>query len=150
MNESPQFKISFWRDYAPETKLLFSNQSLPKPHEFVDKNSGLQKEVYSWPMLEEAFGVIEDSLKRKRLTEALRRMQIDSNPNQHSLEVLKSFVEEARQILSTVDLDWITSQNQLPGEEENGRLNPLLALVNHLSWLLVVYDNQPNTAVRVK
>lgn len=101
-------------------------------------------------MLEEAFGVIEDPLKRERLKDAFWRMQIDSNPSQHSLDVLKSFVEESRKTLSTVDVDWIASQNQLPGEEETGRLNPLLALVNHLSWLLVVYENQPNTVVRVK
>ena len=101
-------------------------------------------------MFEEAFGVIENRHERKKLRDTFWQMQIDSNPSQHSLKALKGFVSEARKILSDNDLVWITSQNQLPGDEENGRVNPLLAFVNHLSWLILIYDNQPNTAVRIK
>lgn len=112
----------------------------------------LLKEVFSWRMLEDAFGGIIDPAERARLTTLLSdTMAPARRPGDRSVESLRAFVDAATEVLGRSGVDWSASQNHLSEEDEEAlRLNALLALVNHLSWLIAVFEDQPNVSVSIR
>ena len=124
----------------------------PTVRELTDDYSDLQKEVFSWRMLEDAFGGIIDPLERDRLTQVLSQtMAPDVHPRDRSIASLRAFVDDANRILAARGgVDWSDSQNPLSDDDERLRLNALLALVNHLSWLIAIFKDQPNVSVSIR
>ena len=120
--------------------------------EWTDDSSDLLKEVFSWRMLEDAFGGIIDPTARARLTTLLSdTLAPDRHPRDRSVASLRTFIDAANRVLETGGVDWSGSQNQLSDDDEEAlRLNALLALVNHLSWLIAVFDDQPNVSVSIR
>ncbi len=152
MSESSSFKISVWSAFAPQTDLAIDTGSgEPQVRVVAKQSSGLHKEVFGWRMSEDLFAGIADESDRDKLKAALfDKMAIDIDPNKRSIDSLKSFVDVANEILDANRVEWIGSQNPSGDDDEKGRLNPLLALVNHLSWLIGMFKDMPNTSISVR
>ena len=74
------FKLSVWTPFVPQTALRTSpavatpDSTPPAPltgTEWTEDSSDLLQEVFSWRMLEDAFGGILDPIARARLTALL-------------------------------------------------------------------------------
>ena len=157
MSESSKFTVSVWRAFVPKTALVMSAVGMgadteqPEIHVLTKENTDLQKEVFCWRMLEDPFGGIADQSEREKLREQLlEKMAIRVDPRQRSVESLRSFVDAANRVLADGGVEWSGSQSPLGDGDEGKRLNPLLALVNQLSWLIDVFEGQPNTSVSVR
>ena len=156
------FKLSVWTPFVPQTALRTSpavatpDSTPPAPtdwKEWTEDSSDLLQEVFSWRMLEDAFGGILDPIARARLTALLSEpLAPDRPPRDRSVAPLREFIDAANRLLESGGVDWSDSQNQLSedDEEEALRLNALLAFVNHLSWLIAVFDDQPNVSVSIR
>ena len=102
-------------------------------------------------MLEDAFGGVINKLDRERLTRLLlETMAPDVHPRSRPIASLRAFVDDATRVLASGGVDWSGSQNPLSENDEELRLNALLALVNHLSWLIAVFEDQPNVSVSIR
>ena len=152
MNESSNFTISVWSAFAPETDLAMDTGSDESAVRVVSKqSSGLHKEVFGWRMPEDLFAGIADENDRDKLKAALfDKMAIEIDPNERSIDSLKSFVDVANNILDANRVEWIGSRNPFGDDDEESRLNPLLALVNHLSWLIDMFKDMPNISISVR
>ncbi len=152
MSESSSFKISVWSAFAPQTDLAVDTGSDDPAVRMVAKqSSGLHKEVFGWRMPEDLFAGIADESDRDKLNAALfDKMAIEIDPNERSIDSLKSFIDVANEILDANRVEWIGSQIRFGDDDEERRLNPLLALVNHLQWLIGMFKDMPNTSISVR
>lgn len=152
MSESFSFKISVWSAFVPESDLAMDTGSDEAAVRVVAKqSSGLHKEVFGWRMPEDLFAGIADESDRDRLKAALfDKMAIEIDPNERTIDSLRSFVDVANKILDDNRVEWIGSRNPFGDDDEGNRLNPLLALVNHLSWLIGMFKDMPNTSISVR
>ncbi len=115
------------------------------------QSSGLHKEVFGWRMPEDLFAGIADEGDRDKLKAALfDKMAIEIDPNERPIDSLQSFIDVANKILDANRVEWIGSRNPFGDDDEEKRLNPLLALVNHLSWLIGMFKDMPNTSISVR
>ena len=152
VRESSSFKISVWSAFVPETDLAMdTGPDEPVVRMVTKQSSGLHKEVFGWRMLEDLFAGIADESDREDLKVALfDTLAIEINPKDRSIDNLKSFIDVANRILDANGVEWIGSRNPFGDDDEGKRLNPLLALVNHLSWLISMFKDMPNTSVSVR
>ena len=159
--EPSTFKLSVWAPFVPQTALRTSPavatlDSTPPAvadwKEWTEDSSDLLQEVFSWRMLEDAFGGILDPDARARLTALLSDTLAPArHPRDRSVASLREFIGAANRLLESDNVDWSDSQNQLSDDDEKAlRLNALLAFVNHLSWLIAVFDDQPNVSVSIR
>lgn len=155
---SAKFKLSLWRPFEPGTALIVAasdtaTEEAPSTfRELSPEIAGIQREVFGWRMLEDAFGGVVDEAERNKLKAALfDALDMGVDPKKRSISALRSFVEEATRVLGAGTVEWTGSQSAVPDEEEEERrLNPLLALVNYLTWLIDVFDEQPNISVTIR
>ena len=157
MSDSSKFQLSVWAPFVPQTALVVSSALSPlSPEqagvsELTDEASNLHKEVFRWRMVEDAFGGVTEEIDRKNLKKALlETMAIDVHPAERSINALRNFVDEANRIIEKGQVEWNGSQDPLSDEAEEARVNSLLALVNHLSWLVDVFSDQPGVSVSVR
>lgn len=153
MPDSSPLKVSVWRPFVPSSPLLMNapGTDLPTVRQLTDDTGGLQQEVFTWRMLEDPFGGIADANDRAQLKETLlTAMALDVPPQERSVQSLKNFIARATAVLDAGGVEWTGSQSSLTDTDEERNLNPLLALVNHLSWLVDVFDGQPNISVSVR
>ena len=102
-------------------------------------------------MVEDAFGGVTEEIDRETLKKTLlETMAIDVHPAERSIDALRNFVDEANRIIEKGQVEWNGSQDPLSDEAEEARVNSLLALVNHLSWLVDVFSDQPGVSVSVR
>lgn len=154
--ESSKFKVSIWREFAPQTAILLqgadnADGTLASPMEYIGKGSGLQSEVYTWRMFEDAFGGIVDPAERDNLEGLLLgALKIDAPPTQRDIRALWAFIEKAAAVISAGKTEWTDSESAADDAGESFRLNPLIALVSHLRWLANIFDEQPNVSVTVR
>ena len=159
--EPSTFKLSVWTPFVPHTALRTSlpvatpasdPPAVGEWKEWTDDSSDLLAEVFSWRMLEDAFGGIIDPTDRAHLTALLSdTLAPDRHPRDRSVAALREFIAAANRVLDSGSVAWSSSQNQLSDDDEEAlRLNALLAFVNHLSWLLAVFDDQPNVSVSIR
>ncbi|MDP8994749.1 MAG: hypothetical protein M3N07_07200 [Pseudomonadota bacterium] len=154
MAESSKFKISVWREFVPPSAILMRGDGSATgdpsiaAREYLGRGSGLQKEVFSWRMVEDAFGGVTDVDARADLeAKLLQAFSIDAPPELRGVLALRAFIDRAREVLEAGDVEWSGSQSasdELGGEV---RLNPLLALVTHLSWIADVFEEQPGVSL---
>lgn len=157
--EPSTFKLSVWTPFVPQTVLRTSpavaaSDSDPPTvsawTEWTEDSSDLLKEAFSWRMLEDALGGITTPADRARLAQLLLDMAPDRHPRDRSVRSLRAFVDAANRILASGHVYWSGSQNPLSEDDEELGLNALLALVNHLSWLIAVFEDQPNVSVSIR
>lgn len=159
--EPSTFKLSVWTPFVPQTALRTS-PAVATPdseppvvtdwNEWTEDSSDLLQEVFSWRMLEDAFGGILDGAARARMTELLSdTLAPDRHPRERSVASLQPVLEDASRLIESDGVAWSDSQNQLSDDEKRAlRLNALLAFVNHISWLIAVFQDQPNVSVSIR
>ena len=118
MNEQSTFKVSVWGAFIPEFELIMSADEMsvdsnkPAVHVISEESSGLWKEMFSWKMLEDAFGGVIEINDRDRLKEALlEKMAIEVHPSKRTIDSLKSFVSDASSVLSSGGVEWSGNQS---------------------------------------
>lgn len=111
---------------------------------------GLHQEVFSWRMMEDAFGGITVDEDRLRLSSLLLDgLSVSKDPNSRGIIKLREFLADAQAVVADGKVEWSGSQSSINDDEER-RLNPLLALINHLDWLANVFDEHPGISVTVR
>ncbi len=119
--------------------------------ELAGMDSGLHTEVFTWRTSEDPLGGVVSQDARDKLAQALfGALDIHIHPQERSIALLRSFVDAAKTVLETGPVEWSESQSSSIDNGEAQRLNPLLALVNQLSWLIDVFEGQPNISVSVR
>ena len=124
--------------------------------QLLDSESGLQEEIYSWRLREDAFAGITDDATRMELRDLLVGKLADSKPpGERRLTVLKDFVKAAEAAIDSGVAASSPSGSQSDGDPDAGdrsqiELNPLLALTTHLKWLIACFGNRPGISVSVR
>ena len=157
MSDSSKFQLSLWAPFVPKTALIMNNASQHTSTEeatvshFSNESPNLHKEVYRWRMQEDAFGGITDDTDRETLKKLLfSSMELNADPTTRTIEALKKFVDEAHHSIDKGKAEWTGSQDPLSEELDEVRLNALLALANHLSWIIGIFEHQPGISVSVR
>lgn len=148
MGESSKIKVAIWREFSPTATLVRHSEATT--HEVLGQGAGLHEEIYVWRMGEDPFGGIVDPDVRDSLkTKLTDNLSVSVPPASRTIDTLRAFVDEASRILAEGGVEWSGSQSSTD-EDDQRQVNALLALVNHLSWLVEVFDEQPSVSVTVQ
>ena len=143
--------LSIWRDFMPTRPLALPDD---EGWQLLDSESGLQEEVYSWQLREDAFAGVSDYTDRMDLRDRLLgRLANSKPPNERRLSVLEEFVEAAEASIASGSATFAPSgsrSNDDADDESQVELNPLLALTMHLKWVLACFGNRPGVSVSVR
>lgn len=154
MNETNKLKISVWAAYDGDARFIMATPggegADPIVRELPRFASGLHREVYSWQTTEDVLGGVVDQEHREALRKALfGALHPAKAPSERGLDVLVEFVARARTALADGRTEW-TASHSSSDDEGVRRLNPLLALVTHLEWLVAVHEGQPNISITAR
>ena len=140
-----QFHFSIWRDYSPPYKIALRGGQT-EVH-VVTPEHGLQAEVYSWPLRTDVWAGIPNDEVRRRLVDKLReRLNVTLPPAERSLAVLGDFIADAEQAIANGDAGFVP----VPAGDATVELNPLLALVLHLKWIIRCFADRPGISVSIR
>lgn len=149
-----QLTISIWRDLEPKRPLSLSSDG--ENSQLLDSYSGLQEQVYSWPLREDAFAGISDDAIRRDLHERLVEKLADRKPpSERRLEVLREFVEASQAVMDAGGVSWTHCESRyneiFEGEAHDQiEINSLLSLVLHLRWVINCFGDRPGMSVSVR
>ena len=151
---SVKFTLTIWRDFVPPRPLAINTRG--DGRQVFDSESGLQEQVYSWPLREDAFAGVADDKSREELHERLVSRLADSNPpSERRLDVLRDFVEVAEQVINAGGVSCVQSESRFDENSENEEhhrveVNSLLALTIHLKWVVACFGDRPGISVSVR
>jgi hypothetical protein len=114
--------------------------------------SDLQQEIYTWQTKEDPFAGISDEGARGKLRSLLfDRFEASQPPANRAITSLKDFIDAADAIIERKEAEWMVSLDA-PFEDEDTpyRINPLLALNQHLDWLVSTFSGQPGISVSIR
>lgn len=149
--EPKQAWLSIWRDFAPTAPV--GEYDAETGWRLVTRESGLQEEVYSWPLLTDPFGSIDDEQVRHDLrTALLSRFDSSLPPMERGIPVLREFVEKAERAISEERAGPLPTDSASAARSTHASLepNPLLALTVHLKWLVRCFGDRPNVSVTIR
>ena len=146
-----QARLSVWRDFTPTAALALQN--VEAGWRLVTRESGLQEEVYSWPLPPDPFGGIDDESVRDDLRKALLdRLDVSLPPTQRRVDVLCEFVVKAERAIKEGHSRPLPSDSAPEALSTHTPLepNPLLALTVHIKWLVRCFGDRPNVSVTIR
>lgn len=154
MGEANKLRISVWLKYDGDAPLLMVSSDDGSGEQTVKqlarRASGLHREVYSWETNEDVLGGVPDESQRDALNAALfGALRPDLPPEKRGIDILAAFVALARQTLAAGQTEWSSSASAAD-DEGRRRINPLLAVANHLDWLCAVHSGQPGISVTAR
>ena len=141
---SIQFRLSIWRDYVPPRPVALRGEQTG--FQVVTSGHHLQAEVYSWPLQQDHFAGISKEEIRDRLQNLLDGLEVSRPPAERSLAVLGDFVAAAEKAIDegeAVSIPWDSGDMSV-------EINPLLALVLHLKWLIRCFKDRPGISVSIR
>lgn len=141
---SIQFRLSIWRDYVPPRHVALRGEQTD--FQVVTSGHHLQAEVYSWPLQQDHFAGISKEEIRDRLQNLLDGLEVSRPPAERSLAVLVDFVAAAERAIDegeAVSIPWDSGDTTV-------EINPLLALVLHLKWLIRCFKDRPGISVSIR
>ena len=143
--------LSIWRDFMPARPLTLPGD---EGWQLLDSKSGLQEEVYSWQLREDAFAGVSDDATRTDLRDRLLgRLAYSKPPAERRLSVLEEFVKAAEASIASGSATFAPSGSR-PDDDSADKIqieaNPLLALTTHLKWILACFRNRPGISVSVR
>lgn len=146
-----QLKLSIWRELAHTPPLAMQDEQTG--WRVLTSDSGVQREVYSWPLPSDAFGGIADEKVRDNVREALlNRLDISLPPAERGVAVLGVFVATAEQAVDA-DQTGPFRSNVASVESDTDTAsepNPLLALLQHVKWLMRCFEDRPGISVSIR
>lgn len=154
MAEANKLRISVWLEYDGDAPLLMVSSDDGSGEQTVKhlarRSSGLHREVYSWETNEDVLGGVPNEAERDALNAALfGALRPDLPPERRRIGVLAEFVTLARNTLEAGRTEWSLSASA-PDDDGRRRVNPLLAVTNHLDWLCAVHAGQPGISVTAR
>lgn len=144
-----QFHLSIWRDYTPPHSVALRSEQTGEEQtgfQVITPENGLQAEVYSWPLRTDVWVGIPDEVVRNRLGKMVGRLDVTLPPSERSLEVLDDFVVEADRAIESGTAGSVP----VGVGDATVELNPLLALVLHLKWLIRCFKDRPGISVSIR
>lgn len=150
-HERAQARLSIWRDFTPTHSLALQDEEAG--WQIVTRDTGLQEEVYSWPLPPDPFGGIDDDNVRDDLREALLdRLDVSLPPTQRGIAMLREFVAKAEQAIIEGHAGPLpsASASAIHSTHTPSEPNPLLALALHIKWLVRCFGDRPNISVSVR
>ena len=150
-----QARLSVWRDFTPTAATAaLALQNVEAGWRLVTRESGLQEEVYSWPLPPDPFGGIDDENVRDDLRKALldRLVDVSLPPTQRGVDVLCEFVVKAERAIKEGHLRPLPSgsASEAPSTHIPLEPDPLLALTVHIKWLVQCFGDRPNVSVTIR
>jgi hypothetical protein len=147
-----KLRVSVWRDYAPSRSLIFRPVGADR-HVLLaaEAEANLQQEIYSWSIKDDPFANVGDEGVRLRLRAKLvDAFEPSSHPSERRCNVLREFLADVQSVLAVEKMEWTQSEDESLDEDEQEYLNPLLALYNHLSWLLEMFSEHPGISISIR
>ncbi len=134
--------LSIWRDYSPPHKVaLHGGQAGGRA---VTPEHGMQAEVYSWQLRMDLWACIADEEVRRRLVDKLMKpLKVSLPPAERPLAVLGDFIAAAEQAIASGAAGPVA----VTDGGSAALMNPLLALVLHLKWLIRCFADRPGISV---
>ena len=143
--------LSIWRDFMPTRPLVLPDD---EGWQLLDSESGLQEEVYSWQLREDAFaGISDDAAGTDLRDRLLGRLAASKPPAERRLFVLEEFVKAAEACIASGSATFAPCGSRSDDDSADKiqiELNPLLALTTHLKWILACFRNRPGISVSVR
>ena len=140
-----QFHLSIWKDYSPPHKVALRSEQTGV--QVVTPEHGLQAEVYSWPLRTDVWaGIPNDEVRRRLVDKLLERLEVTLPPAERSLAVLGDFIAAAERAIANGDAGLVPVEVG----DEAVEINPLLALVLHLKWLIRCFADRPGISVSIR
>ena len=154
MGEANKLRVSVCLKYDGDAPLLMVSSDGGSGEQTVKqlarRATGLHREVYSWGTNEDVLGGVPDEAQRDALNAALfGALRPDLPPESRGIEVLASFVALARRSLDARETEWSLSASAAD-DDGRRRINPLLAVANHLDWLCAVHVGRPGISVTAR
>ena len=152
-DSSPTLTLSIWKDFVPRRALALPGE---EGGQLLTSESGLQEEVYSWRLREDAFAGISDHDTRMNLHDRLvERLDVSKPPCERRMAVLEEFVNAAEAKIESGAAACARSESESDRDSDDDDrsridINPLLALTMHLRWLLSCFENRPGISVSVR
>ena len=149
-DENTQARLSIWRNFDPTHPLAMSDEQAG--WRVVTRDSGLQAEVYSWPLPHNPFAGVADEQMQRDLHEALfDRLNVSLPPAKRRLTSLRDFVDKAEEAIEGGQTEALPSTASSAGSSEvAAEPNPLLALMLHLKWLVQCFEDRPGVSVSIR
>ena len=142
-DSNDQLFLSIWRDYTPpHVVALHAEQT---GGQVVAPT--LQKQVYSWRLRTDVWAGVPNEEVRRRLGDHLfERFDFTLPPAERSLAALSDFITAAEGAIASGDAGLV------PVEVGDAtiEMNPLLALVLHLKWLIRCFADRPGISVSIR
>ena len=142
--ETVVFHLSIWRDYKPPHPVAL--RGYEAGFQVVTSEHNLQTEVYSWPLQQDHFaGILEEEI-RNHLQTLLDKLNISLPPADRPLAALSDFVTAAEKAIEenkAISVQWNSGDMTV-------MINPLLALVLHLKWLVRCFKDRPGISVSIR
>lgn len=140
-----QFHLSIWRDYTPPRTVAMRTEQTGR--HVVAPEHELQAEVYSWPSRTDVWAGVPNAEVRSRLIDKLfERLDFTLPPAERSLAVLSDFIATAEQAIANGDAGLVP----IAAGDATVAMNPLLALVLHLKWLIQCFADRPGISVSIR
>lgn len=147
-----QFRLSIWKpaellsvvDYAPEGS--------SHPEKF--NQDYLHEQIYQWdPGSIDVWICLEGGNSSEDIREMLNMFSPDLHPSKRDMKSFSSFVETLVKLAEQSKASsWSDTTETIESklEETNLRCNSFVALVNHLQWVLNVFEGIPNSSVAIR
>lgn len=142
--ETVVFHLSIWRDYTPPHPVALHGYEAD--FQVVTSKHSLQAEVYSWPLQQDHFAGIAEEQTRNRLRALLEKLDVSRPPVERPLAALNDFVTAAEKAIEenkAISVQWNSGDMTV-------MINPLLALVLHLKWLVRCFKDRPGISVSIR
>ena len=140
-----QFHLSIWRDYTPPRTVAMRTGQTGR--HMVTPEHEPQEEIYSWPLRTDVWAGIPNEEVRSRLIAKLSdRLDSTLPPAERSLAVISDFIAAAEQAIANGDAGLVP----IAAGDATVAMNPLLALVLHLKWLIQCFADRPGISVSIR
>lgn len=142
-DSNDQLFLSIWRDYTPPHVVALHAE--PTGGHVVAPP--LQKQVYEWRLRTDVWaGIPNDEVRRRLGDQLFDRLDVTLPPAERSLAVLSDFIIAAEQAIASGHAGLVPVD---VGDATIG-MNPLLALVLHLKWLIRCFADRPGISVSIR
>ena len=139
------FRLSIWRDYTPPRIVALRTEQTGG--QVVAPEHEMQAEVYSWPSRTDVWaGIPNEEVRRRLIDKLLERLDFTLPPAERSLVVLSDFIAAAEQAIANGDAGLVP----IAAGDATVAMNPLLALVLHLKWLIQCFADRPGISVSIR